>query len=450
MKIVDKILKEKLGVTKAIAFNTISRAIQGLGGFVTVFLVAKFLTEEEQGYYYTFGSILSIQVFIELGLGDIVTQFVAHEFAFLKIDKYNNVSGDENHLMRLTSLMRFFTRWYLVASVLLFCLLMVVGISFFRNYSTNESIDWEIPWIILIVATSLNLLISPVYKFLQGINKVKDVAFVGMITQMNSLIIVWTVLICGGKLYTAAVSSLINVLLNLLLLYKYKGLMRYYLSILNINSMVKIEYYKEIFPYQWRVALSWLSGYFIFQLFNPVLFAYCSPEAAGKMGMTLTVLNGILSLTLSWTSTNVPSWSSMIAVKDYKGLDISFNRVLKASSFVCIIGLLCFLFVLFVLRLFGIAVYDRFLPIHMAAILSSTFFFANIINAWATYLRCHKKEPFLIQAVVVGVCNAISTVIMAKFIGINGVVIGYTSIVLFISLPLSYHIFVTKKEQYNV
>lgn len=450
MQIVDKILKEKLGVTKAIAFNTISRAIQGVGGFVTVFLVAKFLTGEEQGYYYTFTSILSIQVFIELGLGDIVTQFVAHEFAFLKIDSDNNVYGEEIHLKRLSSLVRFFTGWYLVASILLFCLLLVIGFNFFRSYSTNDSIEWELPWIILIVATSLNLLISPVYKFLQGINRVKDVAFVGMITQINSLIIVWTVLVCGGKLYTAAISSLTNVFISSLLLYKYKGLIRNYFSVLTIKSKVKIEYLKEIFPYQWRIALSWLSGYFIFQLFNPVLFAYCSPEAAGKMGMTLTVLNGILGLTLSWTSTNVPSWSSMIAVKNYKELDISFNRVLKASSLVCFLGILFFLFILLLMRLLDIAVYDRFLPIHMAAILSSTIFFANIINAWATYLRCHKKEPFLIQAVVVGICNAISTILMAKYIGVNGVVVGYASIVLFISMPLSYHIFLTKKEQYNV
>ena len=450
MQIVDKILKEKLGVTKAIAFNTISRAIQGVGGIVTVFLVAKFLTGEEQGYYFTFTSILSIQVFIELGLGDIVTQFVAHEFAFLKIDSDNNVYGEENHLKRLSSLVRFFTGWYLVASILLFCLLLVIGFNFFRSYSTNDSIEWELPWIILIVATSLNLLLSPVYKFLQGINRVKDVAFVGMITQINSLIIVWTVLVCGGKLYTAAISSLTNVLISSLLLYKYKGLICNYFSVLTIKSKVKIEYLKEIFPYQWRIALSWLSGYFIFQLFNPVLFAYCSPEAAGKMGMTLTVLNGILGLTLSWTSTNVPSWSSMIAVKNYKELDISFNRVLKASSLVCFLGILFFLFILLLMRLLDIAVYDRFLPIHMAAILSSTIFFANIINAWATYLRCHKKEPFLIQAVVVGICNAISTILMAKYIGVNGVVVGYASIVLFISMPLSYHIFLTKKEQYNV
>jgi len=68
---------------------------------------------------------------------------------------------------------------------------------------------------------------------------------------------------------------------------------------------------------------------------------------------------------------------------------------------------------------------------------------------WATYLRCHKKEPFLIQAIVIGILTASSTILTAKYIGIEGVVIGYVSIVIFASLPISYYIFITKKKLYH-
>jgi hypothetical protein len=193
-----------------------------------------------------------------------------------------------------------------------------------------------------------------------------------------------------------------------------------------------------------------MSGYFIFQLFNPVLFAYCGPESAGQMGMTLTVLNGILNLTLSWTSTNVPSWSSLIAIKKYDSLDMSFSKVLKSSSIVCLSGIIFFLSVLFLIYKLEWPIYFRFLPLYLTMLMSTTIFINNIVNAWATYLRCHKKEPFLIQAVIVGICSAISTILTAKFIGVDGVVIGYACVVAFISLPLSYYIFRTKKIEYNV
>lgn len=34
----------------------------------------------------------------------------------------------------------------------------------------------------------------------------------------------------------------------------------------------RVSWKTEIWPLQWRIALSWLSGYFIFQLFTPILF----------------------------------------------------------------------------------------------------------------------------------------------------------------------------------
>lgn len=445
-----KTIKDLFGINKAIAFSTVAKAVQALGSLVTIVLVSKFLTQEEQGYYYTFHSILSIQVFVELGLGGIIIQYVAHEFAFLKIDNRNHVVGEDIHLGKLVALVRFFAKWYLVSAVLLFLILFVSGFSFFYNYSLNDSIEWQMPWLILIIATSLNLLLSPLFAFFEGVNKVKDVAFIRMITQMSSLVCIWTILLCGGKLYTASFTSLLNVIINILLLFKYKGLMSIYKNVITNEVKGEVNYFNEIFPYQWRVAISWMSGYFIFQLFNPVLFATCGAEVAGQMGMTLSVLNGILGLTLSWTSTNMPSWSSMVARKEYNALDVSFNKVLKSSSMVCFIGIMAFLLALYILNYYNIPLYGRFLPFYLSAILSTTIFFNNIINAWATYLRCHKKEPFIIQATIVGVANAFSTLITANFIGVQGVVIGYTSIVIFLSLPLSYVIFKTKKKLYNV
>lgn len=451
MHLLFKEIKERTGVNKAIAFNTVARAVHGVGGFVTVFLVAKYLSLEEQGYYYTFGSILSIQIFIELGLGGIITQFVAHEFAFLHIDEKNQITGENNHLSRLSTLIRFFIKWYICAAIALFVLLFIVGFFFFSNYSeSNTVVEWKIPWLILILATSFNLLLSPLFAFFEGIQRIKEVAFIRMITQICSLFCIWAILICGGKLYTASFTSLMNFAISLLLLFHYKGLIKYLKSVSMVKPEKSVGYFKDIFPYQWRIALSWMSGYFIFQLFNPILFAFCGPETAGRMGMTLTVLNGILNLTLTWTTTNIPIWSAMIALKNYSELDLSFYKVLKASSTVCLIGILLFLLILYILKYEQISIFHRFLPLYLTGVLSITIFANNIINAWATYLRCHKKEPFLVQAILVGLCSAFSTFTMAKLIGIEGVVLGYTAIVIFISLPLSFYIFKTKKVEYNV
>ncbi|WP_431243073.1 hypothetical protein ACQ9BO_26135 [Flavobacterium sp. P21] len=114
------------------------------------------------------------------------------------------------------------------------------------------------------------------------------------------------------------------------------------------NDKWNINYRLEIFPFQWKIALSWISGYFIFQLFNPVLFATEGAVVAGQMGMTLTVLNSIFSLAFSWISTKVPVFSSLIAQKNYKDLDALFDKTLLQSTALNIL----FLIVLFVIIFF--------------------------------------------------------------------------------------------------
>ncbi len=45
-----------------------------------------------------------------------------------------------------------------------------------------------------------------------------------------------------------------------------------------------ISWRREVWPFQWKIAVSWLCDYFIFQLFTPVLFAFRGPVEAGQDG----------------------------------------------------------------------------------------------------------------------------------------------------------------------
>jgi hypothetical protein len=45
------------------------------------------LTAVEQGFYYTFGSVLALQVFVKLGLVTVIVQMASHEWNFPKNDR---------------------------------------------------------------------------------------------------------------------------------------------------------------------------------------------------------------------------------------------------------------------------------------------------------------------------------------------------------------------------
>lgn len=447
-----KTLAVKIGIDKSIFFTSLARIIQACGGIVSILFVARYLNDIEQGFYYTFGSIVAIQVFFELGLNGIITQYVAHETAHLQWKTSTELIGEHKYLSRLSSLLHFCIKWYLCFAGILLITLIIVGFIFFGKYGSHDNVTWKFPWILLAIGTALNLLLAPILAFLEGLGKVKEVAKVRLYQQSISLLVVWGGLILGAKLYVSGINWLVIILLVTSILF-FSDFRKLLLNIWNVPLTDKVNYRKEIFPYQWKIALSWISGYFIFQLFNPVLFATEGAVIAGQMGMTLAALNGIQSLSLSWMTTKIPFYSGLIAKKDYSQLDIIFNRTLKQSAFING-GLLVLMFIIvWTIRYFhvvigGMDLGNRFLAYLPMLLMMIPIFINQFISSWATYLRCHKQEPFLINSICAGIACCLSTILLGKWFGVLGVTSGYCFITIAL-MPWGYWIYKTKKYEWH-
>lgn len=445
----------KIGIDKAIAYSAGARIIQAITGIGTLFFIASFLTGEEQGFYYTFGSVLAFQVFFELGFTSIITQYVAHESAYFTVGAANEIIGDEIHLSRLSSLMHFCIKWYTVMAFVFFIIINIIGFIFFDSYDkSNETISWKIPWIILSFGTALNLLISPLSSILSGLGRIKDVSRIIFIQQILIPVAICGSLYFGLNLFAPAIGSMISVLVWLLIVCR-TDLNILLLKIWKIKITHRINYLEEVFPYQWRIALSWISGYFIFQLFNPVLFATEGAVIAGQMGMTLSVLNAIQAFCFSWQNTKVPLYSQLIELQEYSNLDSVFSRTLRQMTTICtcLLIVLCFIILLidnYNITLNGNILGDRFLPFIPMVIMIIPAFVRQYISSWATYLRCHKREPFLASSIVTGILCCLSTLFLGKIFGLYGIVIGYCCITIFIEFPWTYFIFKNKKRVWHI
>jgi O-antigen/teichoic acid export membrane protein len=439
---------KKFGVDQAIFYTSAGRIIQSFTGIITLFFVARFLSGVEQGFYYTFGSILAIQIFFELGLNGIITQYVAHEVSHLQWDSDVSLSGSPQHLSRLSSLLHLCVKWYSIIGVILLLVLLIIGFVFFRRYDTSGgAVNWNIPWITLSFSTTIAFLVNPILAFIEGLGKVKEVAKMRLTIQILTTFLIWICLISGLKLYTSGLSNVLGLLLllNLLFFNKYWPI---FVNIWRSLGQEKIGYKREIFPYQWKIALSWISGFFIFQLFNPVLFATDGAIAAGQMGMTLAALNGIFSLSFSWMSTKVPTYSSMIAQKNYWQLDNLFDKTLKQSVIINGSGLVILFLGIYFLKYFHFPLGNRFLPYFPLVLMMIPIFLNQFVSSWATYLRCHKKEPFLINSIVGGVSCSLSTILLGKYFGLIGITSGYCLIAVSM-FPWSYYIFKSKKKEWH-
>lgn len=440
-----------VGIDKAIIYTSSAKIIQALGGIVSVLMIAKFLTGAEQGFYYTFASILAIQVFFELGLNGIITQYVAHEAVYLKL--YNDCYiGSEKHLSRMASLLHFCIKWYIFLGGFFLAALIITGFIFFGHFYKSEiPVMWHLPWLLISIGTVMVFVLSPFLAYLEGLGNVKQVAKIRLVQNLIYMLVLWGGLFAGLKLYVAGIASIIGVLFVVCVIYKKYSLVL--TNLLNIQLVEKVNYKTEIFPFQWKITLSAMSGYFIFQLFNPVVFAISGAVVAGQMGMTISVLNAVLFLTFGWVATKVPLFSGCISCKDYKTLDKVFNRTFWSSSIVNLLGLLVVFIVILLIKCFNITISgrslaDRFLPMLPMIFMMVPILLNHMNSAMATYLRCHKREPLLIQSITIGILCASSILIFGNLYGVMGITTGYMLITI-ISFIWTCVIFFQKKRDWH-
>ena len=76
--------------------------------------------------------------------------------------------------------------------------------------------------------------------------------------------------------------------------------------------------------------------------------------------------------------------------------------------------------------------------------------FANqFVSALAIYLRCHKKEPFLIFSIVLAILTTGSTLVLGKYFGVLGITFGFCFLSVFVSLIWAIIIFKNKKQMWH-
>jgi hypothetical protein len=198
---------------------------------------------------------------------------------------------------------------------------------------------------------------------------------------------------------------------------------------------------KEVWPFQWRIAVSWLSGYFIFQLYNPVLFAFHGSVVAGQMGMSLSLTSALISIAISWINTKAAPFGAMIARKEYASLDHLFFRAARQSFTVCVAGALIVWLAVSYLNWNHIALARRVLDPLSLGILLATAPLNVIVFAEATYLRAHKQEKFVLNSVLGAILVGSSTYFLGRSYGALGVVTGSFLVSLVMGLPLNTYVF---------
>lgn len=436
------------GINRAIGFALVKRLWSVMASPITILLIASSLTKVEQGYYFTFASLLALQVFFEMGLATVISQFISHEFASLSWGQRGEIVGIEDNKNRVLNILGNSLKWYSVCSVLLIVLLSVTGFIFFKD-EANYGVSWGLPWLLAVLGVSINLLIVPFYAVISGSGDVASVNFRSLIGGILGSLLGWGVLFLGGGLYAIPAVTFGNIIVAIIYLIKIKPL----LIVEGINFALNkvalknpVSWRDEIWPMQWKIAVSWISGYFIFQLFVPVLFKFHGPVVAGQMGMTLSVVNALQVICLIWPNSRMPEYGKFIAKNNWSDLDDLFKKTLKQSLEVCSLSIIAFLILILALKNFS-NLGDRFLPTWQIVLLLLSMIGQLLVTNWAMYMRAHKQEPMMSLSFIGALLTGCSTLIFGYYFSSLGMILGFLSMTFLYAIPVTYKLF--RKFKFN-
>jgi hypothetical protein len=410
---------------------------------VTIILVPLFLSRETQGYWFTMISMGALVVFADMGFSSIILQFSAHEFAHLRFGPGRTIEGSEEHHRRLASFFVFSLRWMTCAMLLVAPFILIAGFAVLSRHGWGGG--WALPWTIYTAASALTLLTSNVFYFFEGCDSVSFVQKQRLKVSLIHSSTTWVFLALGMRLYALALSSLISSLFACALIYlKFRPNIVHFLRIHREHA----GSWKDAFlPLILRYSISFISGYFIFQFLTPLCFGIYGPAAAGQIGISIGLWNGVVTTSNLWIYAITPRINILVSRRDWKELDRIFNKNLWYSLLTYAL-LAVPIFLIFCAGRGRLRIFDRFVSLRSMAILAIGWFALAAIYALAAYMRAHKQEPLMVPSVISAAYIVFSTWLISRHLSFDWYFLGILTSNL-AGVPIAYHLFRKTKERFH-
>lgn len=404
-----------------------------VSGPALLFFISQQLNPVYQGYWFTFVSFAALCVFADLGFTTVVLQFSANRFSKLRFARAGYLCGPLNHLEDSAALFSFSLKWISSLAVVGFPIIWGVGFYFL---SQNEvPVDWKAAWFLYSAGSLFFLIANVVLSFLEGCDSVARIQRYKMLASMASVVVTLAALLLGLNLYALVFGVFASCLASFGLIWH--GFKRPVVQLLRRKSRLPSAESKKIRHILGRYAISFASGYFVFQAFTPIAFHYYGPVEAGQVGLSLAIWMAILNVSNVWLVAVTPRFNIFAANGQLAELFKLFKNNLWRSVATYVLGASAFVGLLAAFKS-DFAVGARLLDLAAQLQLALIFLSQVLIAGMATYVRAFLKEPFalmsLVSAVFINLCSI--------YIGLNySVDYLFAGMLLscIVSVPLTYH-----------
>jgi len=421
---------------RAAVYGMIGRLWVIMTGPVTIVFLTVFFTPEAQGYFLTFITLAAARTVAELGLGQVIIVRIA------QLHPAGEASGSASP--QVAGLIRFTVAWFAGAGLLVGAILGVSGTALLQTGGGLPLADWLPAWLALSALVGADVVLSGLLYPLEGAGQVRSVYFGRMVRSIVNSIALWLSILLGFELWSIAVGLAAGLLWTVIFLFSRGQLV---VAALRPDAAVaKVDWFSEVLPAQWRVALSSIAEYISFYTVVPLMYAMHGAVVAGKVGVTWQLALAVSSIAGAVVFARLPEFSRLAGTRAVRDLDTLYLSTSLTSMAVCLVGVVGVGLGVLVLDAAGLEFARRLLPFREVVVLLAGVLVWHYNLTIVAYLRAHGGDPYL-PATLTGAALLFGVnVTLGQWYGSAGLIWGYTLIGACIMAPLGIYLLQRKRR----
>lgn len=371
-------------------------------GFAIAILAPTSLNSIEQGYFFTFLSLSSLQGLFELGISTLLIQHFAHLKG--QID-HGRTDANFALLRERDTLLRFARSYFKHASTLFALLVGAGGFAFFFVSQGAKGVSvWAWPWTILIVGTAISLRNLSEFCVIDGSGFVSDSYKIR--TRTVAILFGFFVfsIFIGLHLYSYPIALVISQVYSFFQLKRRVGI-----ADLNCSAgkIIETKKFISLRQHQKRFAISAIAGFFTANSITPYAFYVLGPTVAGRVGLSMSMFVAAASLAMAFSTADAPKYGRLVGqgklAEVYQAWKVNVAYSLGCAVFLSLVLVLGNIFIQEELPKYASKIlgWPAFLCLALMVLVNTT------LTTVSTVLRSFRREDLMWPSVFAAVLSTV-------------------------------------------
>lgn len=396
--------------------------------FLALQIVA-YLNSDELGYWYTYQAIGGYIVLCEFGISKLISIYTSSFIVEFRSTSFSNkIELFRIHSSRVVLSIIFYLIIYLISIFILF----FFSFLFFDKWGMNILI----PFLFYLFGSALSLFYNFYINLLYGVGLIKKRNHLENWYGLISFILILFFLYFGFKLYSLGLALLMSNIFIYLFHYNY---IKYWSN--RIKKYYSLIYFKKILlsldNIHWKYFTTNIISLYITSSLTIFVMKFFNPILAGRIGLTLFILNSITGISNVFFYTRYPE--ILFLIQQNKLIELKKITKYLLTSMLTVF-LLCVIFLIILIKLltyYNINFIKNLLSIQDIIFISIVNFCLIIIGLLAQIVRGYKVEPYWKLSIIQVFTSTFLYFISYHFNNIHYYFILDSFLHIFILLPLS-------------